>query len=140
MAGERRIIGKAMEKPVEVIGAENITIKPKIVLTTEQRLAQVEAYLISADPYIRSASEIQELKKQVGALNEEITKLAGVQARTNQYLDGKLMQIDQTFVGIVNIVKKLDEDFKLLTSDDDDDISVPASDNLFEDETPKETK
>jgi hypothetical protein len=123
---ERRIINK-MKQPEVDVNTENITVK---VPTIEERIAGIEAYIGSADPYIRSIVEIQEIKKQLALFNDEITRIAGVQSRANSYLDGKLAQIDQTLEAIVTIVKKHDEDYKELMSDVDPDIT-----DLYEDET-----
>jgi len=116
---ERRIINK-MKQPEVDVNTENITVK---VPTIEERIAGIEAYIGSADPYIRSIVEIQEIKKQLALFNDEITRIAGVQSRANSYLDGKLAQIDQTLEAIVTIVKKHDEDYKELMSDIDPDIT-----------------
>lgn len=118
MANERRIVNKPKVEPIKdvEVSTENITIKAP---TAEDRIASIEAYLASADPYIRSAAQIEELKKQMVLFNEEITRLAGVQARANNYLDGKLAQIDQTIGSIIVIVKKHDDDYKELMSDID---------------------
>lgn len=123
---ERRIINKIRQPEVDV-NTENITVK---VPTIEERIAGIEAYIGSADPYIRSIVEIQEIKKQLALFNDEITRIAGVQSRANSYLDGKLAQIDQTLEAIVTIVKKHDEDYKELMSDVDPDIT-----DLYEDES-----
>jgi hypothetical protein len=116
---ERRIINnKVKEKAPEVdVSTENITIKAPVVPTTEERIAAIETYLASADPYIRAIPQIDEIKKQLALFNEEITRIAGVQSRANAYLDGKLSQIDQTLEAIVTIVKKHDDDYKELMSD-----------------------
>jgi hypothetical protein len=88
MANERRVINKPKDKPIDVeVSTENITIK---VPTAEERITAIETYLTSADPYIRSTEQIDEIKKQIVLLNEEITRIAGVQARANNYLDNKL--------------------------------------------------
>lgn len=116
-----------MKQPEVDVNTENITVK---VPTIEERIAGIEAYIGSADPYIRSIVEIQEIKKQLALFNDEITRIAGVQSRANSYLDGKLAQIDQTLEAIVTIVKKHDEDYKELMSDVDPDIT-----DLYEDET-----
>ena len=123
---ERRIINKTKQPEVDV-STENITVK---VPTIEERIAGIESYIGSADPYIRSIVEIQEIKKQLALFNDEITRIAGVQSRSNSYLDGKLAQIDQALEAIVTIVKKHDEDYKELMSDIDPDIT-----DLYEDET-----
>lgn len=132
MANERRIINKPKEKPVEdvEVSTENITIK---VPTAEERITAIETYLASADPYIRSTEQIDWIKKQIILLNEEITRIAGVQARANSFLDNKLSQIDQTLSAIVTIVKKHDDDYKELMTDIDDPL-----DELTEDPKPEE--
>lgn len=131
---ERRIINKAKEKAPEVdVSTENITIKEPTVPTIEERIASIETYLASADPYIRAIPQIDEIKKQLALFNEEITRIAGVQSRANAYLDGKLSQIDQTIEAIVTIVKKHDDDYKELMSDIE-------PDDLYEEEpTPAPT-
>jgi len=131
MANERRVINKPKDKPIDVeVSTENITIK---VPTAEERITAIETYLTSADPYIRSTEQIDEIKKQIVLLNEEITRIAGVQARANNYLDNKLSQIDETLSAIVTIVKKHDDDYKELMTDIDDPL-----DELTEDAKPKE--
>lgn len=118
MSSERRIINKPKEKASEIdVSTENITIKEPKVPTIEERITSIETYLASADPYIRSVVQIEELKKQLAMFNEEITRISGVQTRANNYIEGKLGQIDQTLEAIVTIVKKHDDDYKELMSD-----------------------
>jgi len=115
---ERRIINKPKEKaPVIDVSTENITIKEPVVPTIDERILAVETYLASADPYIRAIVQIEEIKKQLALFNDEITRISGIQTRANNYLDGKLSQIDQTLEAIVTIVKKHDDDYKELMSD-----------------------
>ena len=119
MANERRIVNKPIKKPIEDIdvNAENITVK---VPTIEERVTAMESYLASADPYIRSTAQIENIKKQIAILNEEITRIAGVQSRANSYLDNKFTQIDGIISDIATIVKKHDDDYKELMSDIED--------------------
>lgn len=126
---ERRIINKPKEKAPEVVdvSTENITIKEPTVLTTEDRITAIENYLVSADPYIKSIGELQDIKAKLTLFNDEITRIAGIQARANSYIDNKFSQIDQTLEAIVAIIKKHDDDFNALISDDE-----PL--NLYEDE------
>jgi len=138
MGNDRRIANKAKE-PVKVVGAENITKQPE--LTVEERLSRIEKYIAVADPYIRSVTEIQSIKQQIVGLNDEITRIAGVQSRANNYIDGKFAYIDQMMNSLAIIVKKNDEDFKSLMSDVEyvDESSPSPSEELYE-ENPEEKK
>lgn len=112
---ERRIMNRPGEKvggnPAPA-GAENITVKPK---TVEERLADVEEYARGIDPVIRSIiNEIGEIKKTNGIMSEEITKIAGIQSRSNLFIDGKFEEINTTFNAIIAIVKKIDDDYQSL--------------------------
>lgn len=112
---DRRIINKPAHKPT-VEGAENIMIKPKGM---EERMKDVEAYLQQTDPILRTVvSDINLVKGTITSLNDEITKIAGVQSRTNSYLDGKLAEINATFGAIVSVVKKIDDDYQALFTED----------------------
>lgn len=112
---ERRIMNRPGEKvggnPAPA-GAENITVKPK---TVEERLADVEEYARGIDPVIRSIiAEIGEIKKNNAIMSEEITKIAGIQSRSNLFIDGKFEEINTTFNAIIAIVKKIDDDYQSL--------------------------
>jgi hypothetical protein len=118
MVNERRIVNKPKPEPIKDVdvNTDNITIK---VPSVEERIKDIENYLASADPYIKSTVQIEDIKKKLILINEEITRIAGVQARANSYLDDKLAQIDETLTAIITIVKKHDEDYKELMSDID---------------------
>jgi len=112
---DRRIINKPAQK-TPVAGAENIMVKPKGM---EERMKDVEAYLQQTDPILRTiVTDIAAIKNMVTSLNEEITKIAGVQSRTNSYLDGKLAEINATFGAIVSVVKKIDDDYHALFAEE----------------------
>lgn len=114
---DRRVANKQKEAPVDV-STENIKIKDQPVQTIEQRVAAIESYIFSMDPYIKAViSNATDMKNRMDSLDAEITRIAGIQARSNSYLDGKLAQIDETFNSLVIIVKKLDDDYKELMSD-----------------------
>jgi hypothetical protein len=114
---DRRVVNKPKEAPVDV-STENIKIKEQPVQTIDQRLTAIETYIFSIDPYLKATiNDIKTLKSRQDSLDAEITRIAGIQARANSYLDGKLAQIDDTFKSLVLIVKKLDEDYKELMSD-----------------------
>jgi hypothetical protein len=151
MADARRVINKPGQKP-SVPGSENIIIKPKGV---EERLKDVEGYLQQADPILRTAvKEIADIKNLISTLNEDITKVAGIQARSNNYIEGKLAEINATFGAIVSVVKKIDDDYQALFADEggeqepqgypgpEEELEQPpgeyTDDDLFEDETAAE--
>jgi|WetSurMetagenome_2_1015567.scaffolds.fasta_scaffold05947_4 hypothetical protein len=134
MSSERRIINKHTQK-APIAGAENIMVKPKGM---EERMREVEAYLQQIDPILRTAvTDINGIKGMVTSLNEELTKMAGVQARTNNYLDGKLAEINATFGAIVTVVKKIDDDYQALFSEEGEeqvvDDGVPGPDQPADD-------
>lgn len=115
---DRRVMNKSEKK---VTGEENITItdKPKEP-TIEERIAILENYIVRMDPYIKNTiSESTVIKSKIDALDLDLTRVAGIQARSNNYLDGKLAEIDETFKSLVIIIKQLDDQFKELMSDDD---------------------
>jgi hypothetical protein len=129
---ERRIINKQpIKRPDVEVNADNITVK---VPTAEERIAAIETYIAAADPYIRSIGELQEIKKQLILFNEEITRIAGVQARANSYIDGKFSQIDETLNAVITIVKKHDDDYSELMSD------VEEPDTLYEEDAKSDDK
>jgi hypothetical protein len=112
---ERRVINKPTQK-TPVAGAENITIKPKGI---EERLRGTEGYLQQIDPILRTAiDDINGLKAMLATLNEEMTKIAGVQARSNNYIEAKFAEINTTFGAIVGVIKKIDDDYQALFADE----------------------
>lgn len=146
MADMRRVINKPGQK-TPVAGAENIMIKPK---GTEERLKDIEGYLQQADPILRAAvKDITDIKNLIATLNEDITKVAGIQARSNNYIEGKLAEINATFGAIVSVVKKIDDDYQALFTDEggeqqeqpqeEGELEQPpgeyTDDELFEDES-----
>jgi len=115
MTDNRRVINKPGQK-TPVAGAENITIKPKGM---EERLKDVEVYLQQADPILRTVvKDIADIKNLIASLNEDITKVAGIQARSNNYIEGKLAEINATFGAIVSVVKKIDDDYHALFTEE----------------------
>jgi hypothetical protein len=131
---DRRVANKPKDIPVD---ADNIKIKEQPAQTVEQRIAAIETYIFSIDPYLKATiNDIKTLKNRQDALDAEITRIAGIQARGNSYLDGKLAQIDETFKSIVLIVKKLDEDYKELMSD----IEYQDAPDTTEPESPEPDK
>lgn len=116
------------------VSAENITIK-KPVQTAEQRIQALESYIITMDPYIKGVvSEIPQLRDKLATLDGEITRLAGIQARANSYIDGQLKHIDETFNSLAIIIKKMDDEYKELMSDIDyqDTSDQPQSEEVAE--------
>jgi hypothetical protein len=112
---ERRVINKPSQK-TPVVGAENITVKPK---GQEERLRDVEGYLQQTDPILRATvNDINGLKAILATLNEEMTKIAGVQARSNSYIEAKFAEINATFGAIVGVIKKIDDDYQALFADE----------------------
>jgi len=136
MSSDRRVANKPKEVPATDVSTENIKVKEKSVQTTEQKVAAMEAYIIAMDPYIKSAiSSTSEIKNRLDTLDAEITRIAGVQSRSNSYLDGKLGQIDETFKSLVLIIKKLDDDYKELMSDVE--FQDTTDETSTEDDTPE---
>jgi hypothetical protein len=116
MAVERRIMNRPAEKP-PVAGAENIAVKPK---TVEERVKEIENYAYGIDPIIRTTiAEINGLKSAIASLNEEITKIAGIQSRANTFIEGKFADINETFEAVVTIVKRIDDDYQTLFANEE---------------------
>jgi len=137
---ERRIMNRPGEKvgapapaAAPAAGAENISVKPK---TMEERVQIIEEYAYGIDPVIRAIlAEIGEIKNNIAILNEEITKIAGVQARSNSYIDGKFTEINNTFNALATVVKKVDDDYQTLFSEEE---GVDPDDELLEPEAEPE--
>lgn len=113
---ERHVVNK----PKKVEGAENITVAEPEKPTVEQRLAAIEKYIISMDPHVKNTiTEFNGLKPRIDNLDAEITRIAGIQARANNYIDAKFTSIDENIRSVAYLVKVLEDQFKALMSDED---------------------
>jgi hypothetical protein len=145
---DRRVVNKPRdtEKRPDVQGSENIVAKEQ-PRTIEDRVASIEKYIHAIDPVVRDCIGIADFKLQITQLhtqlNDELSRVTGVQVRSNNYIEKKFTEIDQALGAIINAVKELQTNYNDLFSDEDlkalDEESGIDKDNpdLFEEDKDK---
>lgn len=149
MVFKRKVIGQVTStpEPKSVQGSENITVKSQAAPaaaaaaprapTTDEKVAQIENYLNNAvDPALKSViSTIEGLKGQFGSMNEEISKLTGVQIRVSTAIDQKfneIIAVQNALANKINEIQALVEQFETVDSELGDEY---AGEDLYEDAT-----
>jgi hypothetical protein len=137
---DRRIINKPQPQPEK---------KPKDETpqeTIESRVARVEAYLQVADKAIGNLGQAVETlaatadlvtaqSAQVTALNDEVSKLTGMQVRNANVVQAQIAELSKVINTHAKVINKLWDDVNIPMDDDeissppDDDTALPPSDN-----------